>query len=115
MTAESTTTTTTTTTKSKSSGRQLRIRPEVDAQGMLLSYPLNRNGLYTSARLEDKYRRRIDRLEHAPPKKLARRMQVLTHVLMFGTGAYIVLYKNFGTHEHCFSGLRRWYFKKVDS
>ncbi|KAJ2860434.1 hypothetical protein GGI22_002717 [Coemansia erecta] len=96
------------------SGQQ-QSRPAVDAQGMVISYPLNRSGMYTSARLEDKYRRRVDRLAQGPPNKFSRRVQALTYVLMFGVGAYTVLYKDFGQREHCFSGLRRWYFKKVNS
>ncbi|KAJ1667479.1 hypothetical protein IW140_004897 [Coemansia sp. RSA 1813] len=96
-------------------GGQQRSKPILDAQGMVISHPLNRNGMYTNARLEDKYRRRVDRLAEGPPNMFSRRLHALTYVLMFGVGVYTVLYKDYGQREHCFSGLRRWYFKKVNS
>ncbi|KAJ1951336.1 hypothetical protein FBU59_000218 [Linderina macrospora] len=85
------------------------IRPGIGSQ------PLRRKGFYDDARLEEVYRRRIERLSHGPPSKLSRRLQVINYALMFGVGSYMVLYQDFGDKPHCFTGLRRWYFSKVDS
>ncbi|KAJ2762083.1 hypothetical protein IWQ56_005120 [Coemansia nantahalensis] len=78
-----------------------------------VSRPLRRQGLFDDARLEAVYRRRVDRLAHAPPSRLSRGIQVLTYALMFGVGTYMVLYQDYGHRRHCFTGLRQWYFGKI--
>ncbi|KAJ2719694.1 hypothetical protein GGI07_005050 [Coemansia sp. Benny D115] len=78
------------------------------------SRPLHRNGFYDDARLEEIYRRRVDRLALRPPSKMSRRLQALNYALMFGVGTYMVLYQDYGSRPHCFTGLRRWYFGKVN-
>ncbi|KAI9474412.1 hypothetical protein LPJ78_004802 [Coemansia sp. RSA 989] len=80
----------------------------------MISRPLHRQGLFDDARLEEKYRRRLDRLAYRPPSKFSRRLQAINYMTMLAAGTYMVLYLDFGEREHCFSGLRRWYFGKVN-
>ncbi|KAI8325593.1 hypothetical protein GQ54DRAFT_243860, partial [Martensiomyces pterosporus] len=78
------------------------------------SRPLHRKGLYDDARLEEVFRRRVDRLAQGPPSKLSRRLQAVNYALMFSVGTYMVLYQDYGDAPHCFTGLRKWYFGKID-
>ncbi|KAI9502212.1 hypothetical protein GGI25_005989 [Coemansia spiralis] len=103
-------------TKPQNSGQQQPMYQQTaGAEESMHSKPLHRRGMYDERRLEDIYRRRVDRLAEGPPNKFSRRVQVLTYSLMFGVGAYMVLYQDYGDRKHCFSGLRRWYFSKVNS
>ncbi|KAJ2701116.1 hypothetical protein FB645_004778 [Coemansia sp. IMI 203386] len=83
--------------------------------GNARSRPLHRNGLFDDARLEETFRRRVERLVQRPPSKMSRRLQAINYALMFGVGTYMVLYQDYGDRPHCFTGLRRWYFGKVNS
>ncbi|KAJ1731028.1 hypothetical protein LPJ61_002730 [Coemansia biformis] len=78
------------------------------------SRPLHRQGLFDDARLEEIYRRRVERLAQGPPSRISRGIQALTYALMFGVGTYMVLYQDYGKRQHCFTGLRKWYFGKVN-
>ncbi|KAJ2780238.1 hypothetical protein GGI15_003613 [Coemansia interrupta] len=84
------------------------------AEASTRSRPLHRRGLYDDARLEEIFRRRVERLVQRPPSKMSRRLQVINYALMFGVGSYMVLYQDYGDRPHCFTGLRKWYFGKVD-
>ncbi|KAJ2252219.1 hypothetical protein GGI13_003413 [Coemansia sp. RSA 455] len=84
-------------------------------QSTTASKPLHRKGLFDDARLEAVFRRRVDRLVQRPPSRLSRQLQALNYTLMFGVGSYMVLYQDYGDRPHCFTGLRKWYFSKVDS
>ncbi|KAJ2076609.1 hypothetical protein H4R24_005604 [Coemansia sp. RSA 988] len=90
------------------------IHSEQAATDGLRSRPLHRQGLYDDPKLEEVYRRRVDRLGMRPPSKFSRRLQVINYALMFGVGSYMVLYQDYGERRHCFTGLRKWYFGKVD-
>ncbi|KAJ2157029.1 hypothetical protein GGF46_004791 [Coemansia sp. RSA 552] len=78
------------------------------------SRPLHRYGLYDNPKLEERYRRRVDRLALRPPSRTSRGLQVANYALMFGVGTYMVLYQDYGDRPHCFRGLRQWYFGKID-
>ncbi|KAJ2493017.1 hypothetical protein IWW37_001021 [Coemansia sp. RSA 2050] len=81
----------------------------------IVSRPLHRRGLFDDARLEAVFRRRVERLAQGPPSKFSRQLQALNYSLMFVVGTYMVLYQDYGERRHCFTGLRKWYFSKVDS
>ena len=38
-----------------------------------------------------------------------------TAVLTAGTAFYCLFHVDYGSHEHCFSGIQRWYWNKLDS
>ncbi|KAJ1932860.1 hypothetical protein GGF37_006917, partial [Kickxella alabastrina] len=86
-----------------------------EGPGSISSRPLHRKGLFDDARLESIFRRRVERLVQRPPSKFSRRLQALNYTLMFGVGSYMVLYQDYGDRPHCFTGLRRWYFGKINS
>ncbi|KAJ1798509.1 hypothetical protein LPJ56_006780 [Coemansia sp. RSA 2599] len=90
-------------------------RPLNTSNNAARSRPLHRNGLFDDARLEETFRRRVERLVQRPPSKMSRRLQAINYALMFGVGTYMVLYQDYGDRPHCFTGLRRWYFGKVNS
>ncbi|KAJ2607397.1 hypothetical protein GGH99_003335 [Coemansia sp. RSA 1285] len=98
-----------------SSGAQQQSKPLLDADGMVISKPLHRFGMYNDSRLENTFRRRVDRLVDAPPNMFSRRVHVFTYAIMFVAGTYVAMYQDFGDREHCFSSLRRWYFRKLNS
>ncbi|KAJ2357617.1 hypothetical protein IWW50_006244 [Coemansia erecta] len=89
-------------------------RPNVPMEPEIISRPMHRHGLYNDPRLEEKYRRRLDRLELRPPSKFSRRLQALNYAMMFGVGTYMVLFMDYGPRKHCFTELRGWFFRKID-
>ncbi|KAI9300287.1 hypothetical protein BJ944DRAFT_244339 [Cunninghamella echinulata] len=46
------------------------------------------------------------------PQLRARQIQVASWVISIGLSGYIVLFADFGSQEHCFSPIRRWFYKK---
>ncbi|KAJ2377873.1 hypothetical protein IW150_001138 [Coemansia sp. RSA 2607] len=96
------------------SGAQPAQQSGLLAEASAQSRPLHRRGLYDDARLEEIFRRRVERLAQRPPSKMSRTLQVVNYALMFGVGSYMVLYQDYGDRPHCFTGLRKWYFGKVD-
>ncbi|KAJ1719519.1 hypothetical protein LPJ53_005734 [Coemansia erecta] len=97
------------------SGVRTAQQSGIPAEPSTQSRPLHRRGLYDDARLEEIFRRRVERLVQRPPSKMSRRLQAINYALMFGVGSYMVLYQDYGDRPHCFTGLRKWYFGKVDT
>ncbi|ORZ39274.1 hypothetical protein BCR44DRAFT_121289 [Catenaria anguillulae PL171] len=67
-------------------------------------------------RLKERFRRRVLNAESSTaPPPWTRKLHAFSIVLTAAAGFYSVFYADFGSQEHVFSPLRRWYFAKVDS
>ncbi|KAI9225044.1 hypothetical protein BC828DRAFT_371949 [Blastocladiella britannica] len=66
--------------------------------------------------LKEKFQRRVLQAESSlQPPPWTRKLHAFSIVLSIGAGFYSVLYHDYGSHEHVFSPLRRWYFGKIRS
>ncbi|SAM07790.1 hypothetical protein [Absidia glauca] len=62
--------------------------------------------------LDEKARRRLQMPQQMAPRLRARQIQVASWVLSLSLSGYVVLFADFGTQEHCFSPIRRWFHGK---
>ncbi|CAO3585241.1 unnamed protein product [Absidia cylindrospora] len=62
--------------------------------------------------LDEKARRRLQMPQQMAPRLRARQIQVASWALSLTLSGYVVLFADFGTQEHCFSPIRRWFYGK---
>ncbi|KAG0169938.1 hypothetical protein DFQ28_002773 [Apophysomyces sp. BC1034] len=65
--------------------------------------------------IREKFKRRLHSPGSIAPNLRARQIQVFSWAISLSVTGYVIFLADFGTQEHCFSPVRRWFETKRQS